>query len=179
LDGAAIEKTTVKLYMNEATADISQALLSALFNFYKPSRMMLRSSLENVMRVCVFLSGLETFAAKTTYALSTQFNSGELSTHPDTNKAVQAILSIYDRLCKYVHTSTPAHMDLRIPFSTIASLDDVDLLDCLNDISQVCSATNKLLFALRPKLLNQMHHKNADYIRDCLPPGLKRRILSA
>jgi len=176
LDRSATVSAPIKIYMNEATADLSHSLLCSIFSFYKPSRMMLRSTIENLMRVCVLLCGSDPFQAKSTYELVSLFTGTKLSKAPETNRPLQLVLRTYDEMCKYVHTSTPMHMDMRIPFASITARDENDLLRCLVDIDHISGAINMMLFTLTPDILRGLHHRDADHILDCVPPSLKRLV---
>lgn len=176
IDGNAYYDRDIKLYMNEATADLAQSMLCSLFGLYKPSSVMLRAHLENAMRVATMLCGMKPLEAKTVHDLAVLFKSTSLRSNPDTDAAVQAILQQYAHLCDYVHTSSPMNMDLRIPLSSIVESDEVKSSNCLDGVLRAASALNKTLSFLCAPLLAGMHHRDADYIRDQLPARLKQKI---
>lgn len=161
-------------YTNEYTADISQGLLSALMGFYKPSRMMLRSSIENFIRVACLIDGKKPFSAKTVHGLIAIFKKTTLRSNPDTNTALLFLIQNYGDLCNYVHTTSSLNMDLRIPFSKIVESDPINSTSCFENISSICQAINKILFKLCPDTLQSMHHRDADFIRDLLPATMKQ-----
>lgn len=145
IDNDVSEANEIKLYLNEATADLSSAVLCSLLHLYKPSRMTLRSSIENLMRVVVLLDKRAALSAKSTYELSVLFNSGNLLTNKIISNSVQSCLRKYDKLCKYVHTSTPMHMDHRIPFAELTKPIKKEFIDCLNDTGEICQDLNSPL----------------------------------
>lgn len=176
IDNSGIHDHDTKLYMNEATADLAQAMLCSLFGLYKPSNVMLRAHIENTMRVATMLCGMKPLETKTVHDLAVLFKATSLRNNPDTDAAVQAVLQQYAHLCGYVHTSSPMNMDLRIPFSSIVQSDEGKILTCLEGVMNAAAALNKNLSLLCAPLLAGMHHRDADYIRDQLPARLKQQI---
>jgi hypothetical protein len=172
-DPAKFDDVTCQ-YSNEYTADISQALLTALMGFYKPSRMMLRSSIENFTRIACIIDKKEPLSAKTVYALMEIFKKTTLRDNPETNSALLTLVQKYGELCDYVHTTSPMKMDLRIPFSKVVESDSLNAIACFENIGSVCQSINKILFRLCPSLLQSMHHRDADYIRDLIPAAMKQ-----
>jgi hypothetical protein len=88
------------------------------------------------------------------------------------------LLHIYDDLCKYVHSSTPMHLDMRIPFATITAQKADEIVECMTAIGKCSSAFNMLVYSIQHKDLGDMHHRNADWLRDRLPPKFKRLVSS-
>ena len=176
VNGSRDRSDEVKLYLNEVSADLAQSLLSALMGFYKPSRMMLRSAIENLMRVATLLEGMKALECKTVYELSNLFKETELLNNKITDSSVQQLLNLYAQLCGYVHTATPMEMDQRIPFSKIVEAKPETAVSCLKEIYSVSLEAGKILFFLDQEMVARMHHRDADYIRDQLSPSFKRSL---
>lgn len=174
IDSSDYIDAAARQYTNEFVADISQSFLTALMGFYKPSKMMLRSSIENFARVACIMDGKDPLKAKTVFDLMNILKTTSIRSTKETDDALLLIIQNYGDLCEYVHTTSPLRMDLRIPFAQVVNCSTDKATSCFEQIGRLSQAINKIFFKLRSDLIVKMHHKDADFVRDLIPASLKR-----
>jgi hypothetical protein len=160
----------------EMVADLSHAFVLITLSLYKPCRMMLRSSIENLTRVALANRG-EDFSIRSVHVLFENALTG-LDKTSDSHKLISEAKSLYADLCKTVHSAQDAHLSKKIPFERIVAYDEASYSFTINYVTKTSSVVNKLLFVLFFKELERLKHKSRDFILDSLPKRLKERVFS-
>lgn len=165
------------LHLRELLSDLSAVQTLVLTGLYKPARMMMRSSIENLLRVAALEQGFLVSGAKFTHELISLVKSSKLAAKgAPAAPELEAIVASYANLCAYTHAATPKFLALKIPLDTIHTFDKKEFLAIIDQLRDVSSRYNRILFTLYHHLLAKLHHKHRDYILDALPRKLKARI---
>ncbi len=163
-----------KIFFNEMTSDIAHSIVSSILDLYKPSKMALRSAIENSWRTLMLMENQKIDDIKTVYDLYLKLK--ELNSEVNiVLQPINELKQMYTYLCDYVHSSTPMHMDFRIKFKTISTRNQNEQSTCFKIIQKTCSNINKSLFVKKQHAVVKMHHSQADWLRDRLPATFKRQ----
>ncbi|KAB2945986.1 MAG: hypothetical protein F9K19_26130 [Rhizobiaceae bacterium] len=166
-----------KLHYQELLSDLAGSQLLLLGGLYKPARMMLRSSIENMLRVCAFEQGLYPLSKKFTYEMISLVKTSPLFANgtfmsPDVNAMVRS----YTNLCAYVHAAAKTHMALRIPLVSVASYGRDEFRAVTTELKTLAYHYNRIMFALYARHLDRVDYNHSDYIRDSLPKSIKSKF---
>jgi hypothetical protein len=170
----ALKESDPALFAQESVSDLSHAYLLTLMGAYKPARGMCRSAAENVFRSCFTLQAKKAPSFSTVHELISETRTTTNAKNKILMAEINQLAKLYAKLCDYVHSSSKAHMALKIPFAEIIKFSRPDYLDCLGDIRLLSECTNKILFWLQEEKLRPIDHRHRDYILDTTPPTLKR-----
>lgn len=162
------------VHPEECISDASQAFALLTFSLYKPSRVMARSSIENIVRVAVADAGGD-HEVKSVYTL---FDNAKATLNDDQiAKAIMVRLKVlYGELCLTVHSAHEDHVALRIPFEQVFSYDEERYFMTLSFLARTASGLNQLLYSRFSRKLQMLPHKNRDFLLDTLPKSLKRDV---
>jgi hypothetical protein len=158
----------------EGISDISQAFALLTFSLYKPSRMMARSAIENIVRVIVADAGGD-YKTKSVHAL---FDNAKalLADNLIELPIIHRMIALYGELCLTVHSGHQDHLALRIPFEKVFAYDDEQNTMTLEFLHRTATAMNQLLYSRFSQKLQAIPHKNRDFVLDSLPKTLKRNV---
>lgn len=165
------------LQFDELLSDLSYAQFLALAGMYKPARMMLRSSIENMLRVAALENGLSTVGAKFTFELITVVRASKIGDDRSPVKNdLNGIIDLYTKLCAYTHASERSYLSLRVPFNDLSNFDQREFDNIIADYRLICQKFNRVCYYIYHPQLRNIPHKLSDYILDATPKGLKRSI---
>jgi hypothetical protein len=177
-----IEKTyakgsPVKVYYSECVSDISHCFLFTLMHLYKPARMVLRSSIENLLRTLLFIKGVDAAKITVVYELFAATKSA-FSGHATMVAVLKRLDSVYADLCKTVHSAKVDYMSLSVPFEQLFVFNSTRYAANLAAIQSVASVANRTMFLILHDALKTAGHHNEDFVRDSVPRALKREVSS-
>ncbi|WP_159392745.1 hypothetical protein [Methylobacterium sp. C1] len=171
--GSAVSADAV-LQFDELLSDLASTQVLALGGLYKPARMMMRSSVENMLRVIALEQGFVTSGAKFTFELITLVKASALA---DANSPVRSDLSSivdsYSALCVYTHAASEEFLSLRVPMRTISHFDQSEFEDLFSEMKNLAQRYNRLIYRMYHKELARIAPKSQDFILDALPKKLK------
>lgn len=166
------------LFFNELLSDLSSSQFLLLLGLYKPSRMMLRSSIENLLRMICIHQGFIVGNGKFTHELITMVKSSQLAanTSPVSKDLIAAINSYY-KLCAYTHAADANFMSLRVPFIKLQEFDIKDFRGILEDIRLLCMKYNRIMFSMHSDhIYRTKSYRFKDAVLDTLPRSLKAQF---
>lgn len=174
-EGAFPEKD-FGVHAEEAVSDAAQAFALLTFSLYKPSRVMARSAIENIIRVIVAEAGGD-YDVNSVYSLFDGANA-VLFDDKIAKPLVTRLRTLYGELCLTVHSAHEDHVALRIPFEKVFSYDEEQYQLTVGLLCRTASGLNQLLYARFFQKLGTLAHKNHDFVLDSLPKMLKRSVQS-
>ncbi|GJE27231.1 hypothetical protein [Methylobacterium organophilum] len=166
------------LQFRELLSDLAACQVLLLLGMYKPARMMLRSSIENILRTVAHEQGFLTSGAKFTYELITLVRSSKIGADGSPVKNdLNQLIQMYSDLCSYAHAADEAKLALRVPLESVSRFDKSQYESLVDGLKYVSQRTNKIMFVMYASKLRLVHHSQRDYILDALPKALKAAIL--
>lgn len=166
-----------KEYLTESCSDIGNAIFVMVHGAYKPSRMMLRSSIET------FLKGFNADEIQnilTEKSIFAMFESVKRLPFFQVDPAKSILASLhadYKELCKDIHTATKANMEHLTALEYFPAYNK----KASDSISEICSrlTSNFLTLAcLKYKyVFLKMHHLNRENVLVSVPKALRPLIL--
>jgi hypothetical protein len=162
------------VHPEEGLSDASQAFALLAFSLFKPSRVMARSGIENMVRVAVAHANGD-YAVKSVYSLFDNADDA-FKNDPITKPIISRLKALYGELCLTVHSAHEDHVALRIPFEKVFAFDEGQYLMTVGLLARTASGLNQLLYSLFSGSLQKLTHKNRDFVLDSLPKTLKRNV---
>ena len=165
------------LQYEELLSDLAYAQVLLLAGMYKPSRMMLRSSIENILRTIAIETGLAIAGVKFTYELTTLIRSSPIGSNDSPVRSdLNAIISMYSALCVYTHAASREFLALRVPFKDLTKFDQFEFDSISSDYKVAVQNFNRIIFYLYKACLVGIPHKQIDFALDALPKKLKKAL---
>jgi hypothetical protein len=167
------------VHFRELLSDLAAVQLLLLAGMYKPARMMLRSSIENILRIVALEQGCLVAGFKFTYEVITVIKSSPLGLKTSPIKQdITSIVDGYSKLCAFTHAAAMTHMALRVPLVSVTKFDKADFGSIVDDLKGLASRYNRIIFALYYPHLKTASHKHRDFVLDALPKALKAHFSS-
>lgn len=160
-----LEKDNFFLYFNETISDMCQAILLWNHGLYKPSYLILRSSIENFLKCVGLQQGQAILKLSSTYDLFAVINGTKIvKDNVSVDKAFKYLRSKYTILCDYVHTTKTTNMSLTTSVGIFPVFID-DKADFSSKLIQgIIRNYVTILCFMFPNILRIMHHSNYDSI---------------
>lgn len=165
------------LYYKEMMSDISSSQALVLTGLYKPSRMMLRSSIENLIRLIALEQGFIISDKKFTHEIISLVKSSRLGAKGSPVAAdIDFIVQSYAKLCAYTHASQPKFLALKIPLKSLNAFDRKEYADIIEMTRNIVLRFNRISFVIYNHVIGSAHRKHRDFILDALPKSLKAQM---
>jgi hypothetical protein len=168
----------IRTYCREGLSDCSHAFFLTLLDLYKPARGSLRGAVENFLRLSLMYGGVDPTEETRVYELW-RLGKKNFASVAGATDAIQHLEVLYSELCKTVHASKINYMSLAVPFETLSEFHAGRFKSNFTLMKSVYARENQLLFLIKHRALRLVGHKNEDFVRDALPPTIKRAALDA
>jgi hypothetical protein len=168
-----------KLYTKEAVSDLGIALFNWINGAYKGARLLVRSSIENIIRGLSVLQDYSVSEIKNTFVFFDAASNLAIFTNEKTKTTLQALKGNYTELCKDVHTAdilNMAQLSALVYFPAFDKEKANQTSKIYADVAQQCLIL--LSLCLRDFIFS-MHHTNIDAILLNLPKELRPEIHNA
>ena len=166
-----------KLYFSEALSDVAQAYILGVQGFSKPSRLILRSAVENYIR-CVGIANDQAVLSVT--VVRELFNIVQelpiVKSGREIPKQFASLRQLYTNLCNYSHTSSPDFMSLQNFLGRFPIYERMITQSNFDDINLFCVASSGLNCVQFKKLLFESHADWRDTILDVQTRRVKSEI---
>ncbi|WP_162559750.1 hypothetical protein [Methylobacterium radiodurans] len=167
------------LQFRELLSDLAACQVLLLLGMYKPSRMMLRSAIENMLRTVAHEQGFLASGTKFTYELITLVRSSKLGAEGAPAKAdLNHLIQAYSHLCSYAHAAEEGKLALRVPLESVSRFEEAEHESLSAEIKAVAQRMNRIMFVMYAEKLRPLHHSHKDFVLDSLPKSLKAAILT-
>ncbi|HMB09591.1 hypothetical protein [Saliniramus sp.] len=166
----------LKLFIRECTSDLSHSFYLFVLNFYKPARVLARSSIENFLRATLIHKSVNVFEIKSVFEL---FSSSKnmFCQDQDFLRLTAEIESLYASLCKTVHSTKFDYMSQVTSFENFSKFKISYANSDISTLRKLSSSINKSLFIIFRYNINEMNYKNSDIILDSIPRSMKRKSM--
>lgn len=152
-------------YLMEFTSDIGNAIFSWIHGAYKPSKVMMRCSIENFIRAIGSLEDLGVLSETNVFRLFEIADKISLFTGSEIRKnRYESIHSYYKTLCADVHTASNKHMvhiDALKYFPHYDTSSANVIAKTIINIENICLSLLSLNFK---DTFHKMHHRNKENI---------------
>lgn len=172
------EKLKEQGYFDEFLSDAASSYFLALTSAYKPSAVLLRSAIENLVRSLLAFEGVDVSKIGTVWELFSKAKES-FKASKDTVRRIASLHAKYGELCKTTHSVSYDYMSLRIPFDKIFQHDTKKLAEASRGLKEVFNLANEVLYLVNAGALNAIHHRASDAIRDVISPTLKAKVSKA
>lgn len=172
-------KTTIseksKRYFFEGNSDIGTAIISCLYGLYKPSKMLLRSSIENLLKAVGYDYDNGIIKQKSVYEI---FNIAEKCNFFSTNKDLfRKLKSEYVQLCRVVHTATESEMEGLTYLKIVPQYNKRKFTSQINKIHIVSELFLTIACQYCRDYYLYMHPQNQKEINRILKSSITRKLL--
>jgi hypothetical protein len=185
IEGAAVWKDNAKkdeqfrAYAKECTSDACQSVLLFVQGFYKPAYLILRSSIENIIKAIGIAEDQNVLSLTSVFEIIEVVKyTNIIQSSKSAKKQFSRLKADYTTLCKYVHTADSAHMSHTSVAGVFPFLDKIQAASFDSIFRSVMVGECSLLCILLRKRLKRMHHKHLDMIMDIVPRDTKLEIMS-
>lgn len=164
----------LKLYITEATSDISTSYFLSYIGIYKAARLCLRSGIENALRVLVSAQNIDVTLLDTIPKL---IQASKDSAQSDEQKIrVDKIYEKYGILCQTAHSVSIDYMSLKIPLETVFANEEKTLKSNLEITDACLKIINEIFYTKFHLELNNIDYRNADIVRDSVETKVKKEV---
>lgn len=168
---------TIRLYTREHLADLATGYFLTLASCYKASRLCLRGSIENAIRVLTASAGYDILKINTVWEL-VEACKEKWAVDSLRLSILSNIYSIYTDLCNTVHSTSIDYMSLRVPFEKLFDYEKAAFLENANIFDSTMRLLGEAFFLEFHDHLNLIDFKNADYIRDSVEKQIKKAVIA-
>lgn len=163
-----------RIFLDEAASDLSYAFYLTALGFYKPARLCLRGSIENVLRYALDSQGLD----PKPLSISQMFDAVKVhAEYAPITSAIVALKSCYSKLCKSSHTIDIQFMAHKIPFSELVESDKTKFDSNLSDFAKVSSGIAIILYVASREGFQKLTPEQQDLVRIEIPNSIKKSLL--
>lgn len=174
----AAEYKTYFLFLEEAVSDLCQALFLWSHGLYKPSCLILRSSVENFFRSIGLYERQAILGITSVYELVEVIRNVPIVQSSSTTKILfEQMHGVYKTLCRHVHTSDKNHMALITAVGALPTFDKAKANTSGKHIRNQCQLSNGFLCFMFSKKLRKFHHSDRDSVLDALRPSIRREVM--
>jgi hypothetical protein len=168
-------KDATKDNFRETVSDASSAFFLTLIGSYKPARLVLRGSCENILRFLVGSHGAD--ASNLTTVASLFAEAKKLYEGNGLQVGyISKLEAVYDELCKTSHSKHVDYMSLSVPFSALFTHKETALKANVGLLEKAFEQILYLAFTQLSHRLNVIGHDNADELRAIIPRSLKAAL---
>lgn len=163
----------VKEYARESASDISHGSFLTFVNLYKPSRVSLRSGIENLLRYLLLTKGVDSPKIKDVYSLFETANR-LFKENESQKKRIGLLHGYYSELCKSVHSAGSSYMNLKVPFNKMLEFDEKKFSENRKILHETISIVCEVLFIHNHNLVEEAHHSHKDILADSVSKLVKK-----
>ncbi len=163
-------------YTKEAISDLGNALFNWIHGAYKGSRLLIRSSIENIIRGLSILENFSVSEITVTRELFEAASQLSIFTTGSARGTVQDIKGNYTVLCKDVHTDDVINMAHLTALDYFPAFDDEKATKTSKIYANVAQQYLILLSLCFREFIFSMHHNNSDTILLNLPKAIKEEV---
>jgi hypothetical protein len=173
------EYQTFCLFFDECVSDMCQALFLWSHGLYKPSYLILRSSVENFFRCMGFYEHQPILELNATFELIAAIR-GTLLVNQSSNslKLFQQLHQSYKVLCQYVHTSSRKQMSLTTAVGVFPKFEKKEASLAAEQLRKIITTYCAFLCFMFRYEYKRLHYFELDMISDILTPSIRREIMS-
>jgi hypothetical protein len=178
---ASAEKRGIYLrnqYLQEVVSDIGSAFFSWHHGAYKGSNLLIRSGIENLLKVLSMEETPSILTTKSVYQVFDIAKETEAFSQPLQLKAFFLLSTIYSELCADVHGATPEDLQKIESLSHFPNFEAAQAERTAELLCKVAVESTSLLCLTFPEILAKMHHLNADAVKEVLSKPVKRTLHS-
>jgi hypothetical protein len=173
----ALENARISgLYLREFISDLAAAFFDWLHGGYKPSRLSLRSSIENLIKALCIPTRPEIVRQRNVYEVFKIAAETPLLMTTQGKLLFLRLRSTYAILCVDAHGGSIAHLAQIASFGYFPKFDKARAERLAKLYSDVARDGLSLLSLDSPDVLKKMHHENADVVTSILPTAVKRAL---
>lgn len=152
-------------YLLESTSDIGNAIFCWIHGAYKPSKIMMRCSIENFVRSIGSIQDVEFLTEKNIYKLFETANNTPIFREPALrNSCYKHIREYYKQLCADVHTANKKHMVHVSALKHFPHFDKSQAKDTEKIIIAIINVLLSFLCVTFKETFFKMHHRNQENI---------------
>jgi hypothetical protein len=160
----------------EAKSDLSLGFFCSLNGTYKPANMLIRSSIENIIR---FLGGIFDKRCESTTSISELFELAKKIPFFQVNKEhLNVLISNYKHLCRHTH-SCPSAMAKISSISQFPRFEMALMKEWKNTFSSIIKCIISLFLKFDRSIYIDAHYKTKEAIGLCLSGKFKSQILQS
>lgn len=164
-------------YLLESCSDIGNSIFLTLNGAYKPSKMMLRSSIETFLKGFVFDEIPTIVTEKSVYEIFDQVrNCAFFSKETQLLSSFDILRNEYSQLCSDIHTATAGNM---VHITALLYFPNFDKSEAIKIGSHFDKIVTNILILLGVKfnyLFHEMHHRNKEIVLNSIPRSHKPMI---
>jgi hypothetical protein len=164
-------------FLTESCSDIGNSIFLMINGAYKPSRMVLRSSIETFLKGFVLDEIIDIDTEKSVYALFDKVAALDFFNQDNPKIILNSIHTAYKTLCEDIHTATKinmAHITSMIYFPTV---DNQKIKDISSISLKLVGNYIDLLGFKYDNYLHNMHHRNKEILLENISRIYRREIL--
>jgi len=164
-------------FLTESCSDIGNSIFLMVNGAYKPSRMVLRSSIETFLKGFVLDEIVDIDKEKSVFALFDRVEELAFFKQDNPKIILNSIHSSYKTLCEDIHTATKinmAHITSMVYFPTV---DNRKISDISTISLKLVSNYIDLLGLKFDSYLHNMHHRNREVLMENISRIYRREIL--
>ena len=163
-------------FLTETTSDLLLSLFCTIQGMYKPAKLQLRCSIENLLKALIIISDPHIVEEKSVYEI---FNAAKNDRHFSTQFGTKRLVDIqndYATLCRTVH-GDPTVMH---PISALQFLPQYEEI-LLKELSvlyiRIIEGMLGVLYLNYPVVIDMMHPQNHEDFLACMAKSAKKEII--
>jgi hypothetical protein len=164
------------LYLREFISDLAGALFDWVHGAYKPSRLSLRSAIENLLKGLCFSTRPEIIKQKNVYEVFNSAAQTPLLAAGPGRQLFARLRYLYSILCVDAHGGNITNMPQISALGYFPRFDAVRAEQLAKIYSDLARDALCLLCLSRSSLLTKMHYENVDIVTSILPNAVKRSL---
>lgn len=165
--------------IQESISDMGSSLFCWLHGTYKPANIMIRSSIENLIRGIGSIESSEIEKEKNAFKLFELSKSTAIfNKSPSIRSCLNALHGDYATLCADVHTATIENMASISSLADFPRIDITEADNCKNTWVRVSKNLITLLNLSFSEFFHGMHHRNREIILDSIHREMRPLIYS-
>lgn len=167
-----------KNFFREFLSDSSYALLLTYIGAYKPAKLILRGSIENLLRFALSVKKRDASSIESVFRLFEE-SKKEYDKHIVVRPRIGILSGLYKDLCKTTHVVHIDYMALRVPFVESFAFSKKKFDANVKHINEVLSTALPFVYALALEWIGRIHHDNGDRLRSLIPRDVKQSLADA
>ncbi|WP_277015643.1 hypothetical protein [Flavobacterium lindanitolerans] len=165
------------LFLKESCSDIGNAFFSMLHGAYKPSRLMLRSSIETFMKGFNLDQYIDITTEKNLYKIFDTIKALNFFDDKLTKTIFNDIHQKYGKLCEDTHTATELNMQHITALNYFPKYDKNEVEAITKYISELVSCYIALLTLKYNAHFHKMHHRNKEILLTNIEKSIRPLII--
>lgn len=164
--------------INETISDIGSSIFCWINGAYKPSKMLLRSAIENICKGLASLDDSTILTEQNLYKVFERAKVLHVFVHESACKQLfDSLHADYGMLCSDVHTAHHSNMINLSSLSGFPSFKEQQASDTCKVIVKLIKNITLLLCFEFPDFFHSMHHRNKENILESINSNNRRKLL--